>query len=351
MELYKGNDVWKRLACCKRPIVLYGTGNGADKILDELEKLGVSVYGITASDGFVRNRSFRGFTVKALSEIETEVAEPVIVIAFGSQRTDVIENILSLSERHTVLCADVPVYGKNIFNRAFYDEHKDEFQMAYNILSDELSRHTFESIVNFKLSGELEYLTKCFSGKDEAFRGILRLGNDESYLDLGAYRGDTIEEFLRYTKGSYSHITALEPDKKTYKKLKAYAGEMDNVQLFNMGIWSEDDNLAFNSSLGRGSSIDNSGAQALAVTKIDTLCKKRSLTYLKADVEGAEEQALIGGVCTLKRDKPKLNIALYHRSEDIFKLPLLISSIRSDYKFFIRQHPHIPSWDLNLYAY
>ena len=57
-----------------------------------------------------------------------------------------------------------------------------------------------------------------------------------------------------------------------------------------------------------------------------------------------------GGIDTLRRDKPKLNIALYHRSEDIFKLPLMIKKIQPEYNIFMRQHPHIPSWDLNLYA-
>lgn len=351
MVIYTGNDIWKKLKECRRSIILYGTGNGADKILNELKRLEIDVYGIMASDGFIRNRSFRGFTVKSVSDFENETQNPVIIIAFGSQRQEVIENIIRLSKRHTVLCADVPVYGENIFNRNFYESHIAEIQMVYDILSDELSRRTFESIINFKLSGELEYLTGCFSDKEEAFRDILRLDDNESYLDLGAYRGDTIEEFLHYTNGRYSHITALEPDKKTYKKLREYAGGIDNIQLFNMGIWSEDEDLVFNSSLGRGSSISESGTQKLAVTKIDTLYKRRQLTYLKADVEGAEERAIIGGMNTLKRDKPKLNIALYHRSEDIFSLPLLIHSIQPDYKLFIRQHPHIPSWDLNLYAY
>ncbi|HCA56163.1 MAG TPA: FkbM family methyltransferase, partial [Ruminococcaceae bacterium] len=42
--------------------------------------------------------------------------------------------------------------------------------------------------------------------------------------------------------------------------------------------------------------------------------------------------------------------ALYHRSEDIFKLPLLLKEINPSYRLYLRQHPHIPAWDLNLYA-
>ena len=88
-----------------------------------------------------------------------------------------------------------------------------------DILSDDFSKNVLENEINFKLTGNIKFLTEIFTDKNEIFR-ILDLSGNESYLDLGAYRGDTIQEFLHYTNGSYRHITALEPDKKTFKKLK-----------------------------------------------------------------------------------------------------------------------------------
>ena len=52
-------DMWKKLSATKKPIWLYGMGNGADKILDELTRRGISVSGVFASDGFVRHQQFR----------------------------------------------------------------------------------------------------------------------------------------------------------------------------------------------------------------------------------------------------------------------------------------------------
>lgn len=343
-------DIWQRLKECRRPIVLYGTGNGADKLLDEAHRVGIKISGIMASDGFVRNRSFRGFPVRSLLQIEEEFAEPMIVLAFGSQRPEVISSVLRLGERHTVLCADVPVYGENVFNMDFFNDHRKELEAAYKLMADEASRKTFRNIIRFRLSGKLQYLTSCFSEKEDVFSELLRLGEEESFLDLGAYRGDTISEFLHYTGGKYRHITALEPDIRNYRKLREYAKDMQDIQLFRMGIWSKDGELFFKSRLGRGSGINENGGETLAVTTIDTLYKRRPLSYLKLDVEGAEEQALIGGRDTIRRDQPKLNLALYHRSEDIFKLPLLLNEIQPLYKLFLRQHPHLPDWDLNLYA-
>lgn len=37
------NDIWQYLRSADRPIVMYGTGNGADKIFDVLDSLGIEV--------------------------------------------------------------------------------------------------------------------------------------------------------------------------------------------------------------------------------------------------------------------------------------------------------------------
>ncbi|MGN0469428.1 MAG: FkbM family methyltransferase [Acutalibacteraceae bacterium] len=343
-------DVWTILQKNDIPLIIYGMGNGADKVLNEFEKLNIKIYGVIASDDFVRGQSFRGFTVKKLSDIENELNDFIVITAFGTSRCDVINHIIEISKRHTVLSLDVPVYGDNIFNMEFYKSHYGEIERAYSLMADEQSQRVFRNEVCFKLSGNLKYLFDSFSDKDEVFKNIIKLSDEENYLDLGAYRGDTIQEFLSYSDGHYNSIVALEPDKKTFQKLKTAVGNMPSVQLFNMGIWSDDCNMTFNASLGRGSSICSVGTQDIAVTKVDTLYRVRRLTYMKMDVEGAEYMALKGAENTLKRDCPKLNIAVYHRSEDIFKLPLMIHDINPQYKIYLRQHPYIPAWDMNIYA-
>ncbi len=342
-------DLWKFLQQTDRPIIIYGMGNGADKIIKELTRLGITPYGIMASDDFVRGQSFHGFTVKKLSDFRN-TDNMIILTSFGSQRPEVIQTIIDISLKYTLFSPDVPVYGGSVFNREFYENNQRKLESVYELLADDQSKQTLENVINFKLSGNINYLIHVFSEKDEVFQQILRFDEKESFLDLGAYRGDTIQEFLSYTNGKYRHITALEPDRKTFAKLKQYAGTMHNTQLFNMGIWDNDCDLAFDASLGRGSSVKSGGSQPLAVTKIDTLYRRRTLTYLKADVEGAERRALLGGALTLKRDKPKINLAVYHRSEDLFELPLLLHEINPEYRLYLRQHPHIPAWDLNLYA-
>ena len=62
-------DMWDGLKKETRPIVIYGMGNGADKLIARFSMLGIEFADIFASDGFVRGHSFHGVRVKTLDEI------------------------------------------------------------------------------------------------------------------------------------------------------------------------------------------------------------------------------------------------------------------------------------------
>ena len=61
-------------------------------------------------------------------------------------------------------------------------------------------------------------------------------------------------------------------------------------------------------------------------------------------------QALFGSAETIRRFSPQLCVSLYHRSEDIFLLPMLVEHLNPGYKMYIRRGRYIPAWDINLIA-
>ena len=96
----------------------------------------------------------------------------------------------------------------------------EELEQAYALLADDRSREVFAATVNFKLSGKLHWLRDYTDSRETAFAQYLKPQEKEHFVDLGAYNGDTIRELLSYTNGTYASITALEPDRKTFKKLR-----------------------------------------------------------------------------------------------------------------------------------
>ena len=338
---------WEFLKETPLPIAVYGTGNGADRVFDEFEKLGIKVSFVVASDGFVRQRTFRGFPVKGISQLEGEIDDFIIVLAFASPLPDVINNIKSLSTRHKVIMPSVPVFGDNIFNKDFLKDNIDDIEKAYSLLCDEKSKQVFKSIIRFQITGNLNYCFDCETDKDEAFK-ILKLDENESFLDLGAYRGDTVKEFLHYTK-SYEKIVAVEPDKKTFRKLESYCENLKNCTALNNAVWNESTELFFDGNKGRGSSANAKGESVFSVTVDDLREKYGKFTYLNIDVEGSEKEMLEGSKITLQQDKPKICMAVYHRSEDIFALVNKINKINGDYKIYLRHFEYLPAWDTNFY--
>lgn len=344
-------SVWEFLKNSKEPVYIYGMGNGGDKVLSLFNDFGIKCSGVLASDDFVRGQSFGGFKVQKLSQAQALHKKLVVAVTFGTQLPAVMEHIKNIAKENVVVVPTVPVFGNVIVDRAFLENNSSSIKKAYDLLQDDFSKEVFENILNFNYSGKLPYLWQCESGKKEVFDNIIKLNHNEKYLDLGAYRGDTIQEFLQHSGGQYSSITALEPDIKTYKKLCEYGKALHSTALLQQGIYSDCGTVCFDSQGGRNSTLQTGkGGTQVQVTTIDALCESGGVTYIKMDVEGAEKSALLGGVNTLQKYKPKLNIAAYHTFGDLFNLILQVNMINHNYKFYLRHHPYIPAWDTNLYC-
>lgn len=335
---------WEKLKNSPYPIAVYGTGNGADKVFAEFDRLGIVPEFVTASDTFARERTFHGYKVLPISLLEEKLKDFTIALCFASGREEVIDNVKALSEKHTVVMPSVPVYGSEIFNKDYLKEHLNEINSAYETLADERSKEVFKSIIEFQITGNLDLLFGCETPKTEAL-SLLELSDNENYLDLGAYRGDTVDELVNFT-GGYSQITAVEPDIRSFKKLCEHCEAQQNISFINAAVSDKCGTYLLDGNKGRGAGFKSDGDEIPSIT-VDSL--ETAFTYIKADTEGAESQMLSGAVNTL-RCRPKLNIAAYHRSEDIFSLVNKIREINPEYEIYVRHHRHISFWDTNLYC-
>lgn len=348
--------LYKTLTHETRPIFLYGTGDGADKILDTLERFGIPVAGIFVSDEFYRGQTFRGFRVTTLSSLEERFPADgfVVLVAFGSHLPEMIRRVQEIAAKHPLYIPDMPVAGHTLFDAAFCREHEDELSRAGSLFEDELSRRVFSDIVAYKLTGSPDLLFDCVTPKEEVFSSILDLDGEEDYLDVGAYNGDTVREFLRAAGGSFRSITAMEPERHSFRRLSETLSALPGrVTAINAAAASRTGTVTMVQGRGRGSARQADGTHTghlveTSFQKVDEL--GLSVTYLKMDVEGMEADALAGMMETLRSCRPKLNIALYHRTEDLYALPLMIADQLPDYRFYLRRHACFPCWEVNLYA-
>lgn len=345
-------SIWRYLKTVKKPIVMYGMGSGAEKILAVMESRGIRPDAFMASDEFVRGHSFKGYEVKKLSAIEDEYQDFILIVCFGTSRAEVLERLYRLAERYEVYAPDVPVYGGGLFDEKYVVENIEQIAEVRELFEDEQSRFVFDRLIDYRLSGNINILREITTPRAEAM-ALLGIKSDgsETFVDLGAYNGDTVSEFLELTGRSFGKIYAVEPDTRSFMKLRRthYALGSAKFTAVNAAAWNEDGSIDFAERGGRHSSVGGIRTKKTEAVTVDTLCKERAPTLIKMDVEGCERQALLGAGETLRKHKPRMIVSVYHRTEDLLELPKLVKSLNGRYKLFLRHHEYVPAWDTNLY--
>ena len=337
--------MWDELKAKTRPLVLYGTGNAAEKILKELDIRDIRVSGIFASDGFVRDRSFAGFKVLSYEEAKAKFGPMTVLLCFGSHRPEVIENILRIAAEQDFYAPDLPIAGEGLFDREFYEAHKAELDWVRERLADDRSRLVFDNVIEYKLTGRIEPLLDCETPEEENWRLFAPRG---SFLDLGAYTGDTVQLFIKLF-GADCGIIAVEPEERNFRKLTENTEGLKNIRLVHAAVGDRSGMVPFTHGAGRGGAAEKGKVRPVRLETVDSLLKGADVGIIKMDLEGAESQAIRGAENTIRHCRPSMLISAYHRTEDLFAIPRQVLAIASDYRLFLRKDPCIPAWGVNYF--
>lgn len=193
---------------------------------------------------------------------------------------------------------------------------------------------------------------KCGTGDEYFYEDFLNYEREEIFIDAGCYDLSTTTDFRKVCSGLIKSY-AFEPDSVNYKRcLSRIENEKDKlpeVVLYPYGTWNSKTELRF-SATADGSSHIGEGECIINTVSIDECVdKSEKITFIKMDVEGAELESLKGACETIKRDKPKLAICIYHKPEDMYTLPLYIKSLVPEYKFYLRSYSNADH-EMVLYA-
>lgn len=371
-------DLWEYLVKSKRPIVLYGTGDGADKIIRTCQKYDLEISDIFASDNFFckangTRRYFHGKMIMSFSEIVEKYSrapiQPIVLLSFATTLPSVINDISHVAERCELYVPDVPVVDEGLFNIEYVRDNEHEICLARELFCDDLSRKIYDLIILGRLTGDMQTILNA-SDDASLFKEIVRDTNITSCADLGAYDGDTAQELSNLTP-DLKMMYLFEPDHKTFSKLLKRCDMIQDsfpdmkIEKYNIAAWSESSELIFAKKGSRGSmllkctgSVENcikietetSDVVTVKADSLDNILDGRNVDYIKYDVEGAEFEALEGSLKTIMNCAPIISLSLYHRPGDIFKLPLFLNEKFPFYTFFLRRKKCLPLWEINLYA-
>jgi FkbM family methyltransferase len=184
--------------------------------------------------------------------------------------------------------------------------------------------------------------------KKELFADVYKMKNvfpkeGDVVLDIGAFRGETAIVFADAV-GKSGKVYAFEPIKNSFEIMK------QNILTNGLSATIEPVNMGCSSSPKTSSAVsvesgapwnfisDDDGSIPVQLTTIDDYVFSNNIEkvdFIKMDVEGFENDVLEGAEKVLQKFRPKLAIALYHKSSDMITIPDLISKI-ADYKLYVR---------------
>lgn len=188
----------------------------------------------------------------------------------------------------------------------------------------------------FSVNGINQVTAETFDIKDWHYYQYKNttIEENEILLDIGTAEG----LFPLAVIDKCEHIYMIEPSKIFTKSLlKTFEPFQRKTTIINTAVGSIDDEVFFNEdSLDGQVSTTNSGNHKIKLSKIDTLFKDIKITYLKADIEGFEQEMLLGAAETIKSNKPKIAITTYHKENDPKRIIDLIKSYVPEYNYFIK---------------
>ena len=97
------------------------------------------------------------------------------------------------------------------------------------------------------------------------------------------------------------------------------------------------------------SRINEKGLEKIKTISIDEMLDGDKATYIKFDIEGAEMAALEGAKKTIQKHKPKLAISIYHKEDDLWKIPFYIKEKYPWYRLYMRHYTSVTT-ETVLYA-
>ena len=327
----------------KQVFVLGAGGEGA-RLIAECEVAGIEVIKLFDNDVTKRGRSINGVLIEpydALLDSNNEI--PVIIASHRTYSATI--GLRSLGFNVANYAALQILYPEFFKPHMFYDGlHDDlvtnghEIIKLFDALSNIESQKVLDAIIGYRITLDPENLRGLIDWDLYGLSNVIRLNEEEVYVDGGSFDGDSIKIFMERVSGLYKRIYAFEPDPKTYKKLCENLLEYENIVTVNKGLHSCENQLRFNNDGSRGAIIADAGNIVINTCAIDHVVTDQVATFIKMNIEGTELEALDGARETITKSKPKLAISLYHRPSDLWAIPKKISNLGLGYEMHLSQH-------------
>ena len=337
----------------KFPTILYGAGFAGRQCRKILKKEFVEVVFFVDDDITKWGKCIEELSVHSYEELaeycsKEEHVNVILTSIYGvpiSKRVEKINNVIIYEMYDWYTEVVMPErFGEKIYDEVSLKKYKDNIENLKEYLSDDKSYTIFQNLYQYMITGNINYIYEISTVEEQYFiKEVREYFKDKAFsiVDAGAYEGDLVRAILDMNL-NVKEWFCFETNKKNYEQLvkNSYENNFKGKQIcINEGLWNENV-LLYVQGEGTSSKVveEKSEKEAVKMTTIDEYFKDIHIDLVKMDIEGAELNALKGGIEVIKRDRPILAISIYHSIEDYYNIMKLLISELQNYKYYIRHH-------------
>ena len=219
------------------------------------------------------------------------------------------------------------------------------------LYQNDYSKELYDALLRYRFIRNTNIIKDLFESRNSCYLDDVFINNykDGLYLDVGSYNADFITTLGTKVDISKSKFYIFEPNKIFYNNIVNSLDKSINYKAFNMALCDKKGEMEFMMLEFSTSHIvdkkynaykddNNNSIDIVHTNTLDSVIKDEKVMGIKIDIEGAEASMLIGARETIKRDRPIILLAIYHRWNDMFKLQDYLMSLDLNYKFYIRHY-------------
>ena len=352
------------LAGCGNRLVLFGAGNLGRKVLQCLRSIGVEPLAFADNSPSKWGSQVGGVPVLSPKDAAAQYGGSALFLiaiwSLGHYYRDSRTQLESMGCTHVDSTAFLrwkfadqllPDFCQDLPHKLY--EQAADVRKAASLWADDASRQEYLNHVRWRALGDQNALGPPVKEESYFLESLYRIEDREVFVDCGAYTGDTAEQVIRRNP-AFSRIVAIEADPENFDCLTKWIGTLDTpvasrISALNVAVGAKRGKLRFQAGGGEGAKLAADGNVVVECIPIDELAPAAGSTFIKMDIEGAELDALAGARRSIQKNRPILSICVYHKQDDLWRIPLFIDTLVEDYRFFLRAHD-VDGWQLVCYA-
>ena len=330
-------------------VYLWGISESCDEAIHFFRKHNILIKGIYNMNSEKYNYLYKDIPVieQSFNNIDINAAIIVTCSYYELFRTKLLQKYSNIDNNLFVFDG----YFLEDKDVNFYVENKNIITKCYNALSDDYSKELYDALLRYRFIRDAKIIKDLFESRNSCYLDDVFINNfkDGLYLDVGSYNADFITTLSTKVDISKSKFYIFEPNKIFYNNIVNSLDKSINYKAFNMALCDKKGEMEFMMLEFSTSHIvdkkynaykddNNSNIDIVHTDTLDSVIKNEKVTGIKIDIEGAEASMLIGARETIKRDRPIILLAIYHRWNDMFKLQDYLMSLDLNYKFYIRHY-------------